>query len=255
MSNDRRSQILQILDSKGEVQLQQLKETFPEVSVMTLRRDLISLENDGYAIRTYGGAVSSKKLQVMSGEEDAYSRRAAENVEAKVLIAQKALPMVENGRSIYFDAGSTIMCLAKVLPDDNYSIVTSGVNIGLELIKKQRISVVTLGGSINRNTLSVSGPGAGEVIDGINIDIAFMAASGFSIDSGFTVSNIYECELKRKVVNRAKKVIMLMDASKINKNLPFTYAGLKDIDIWICEGKLPPGVQKEMKKYNVNVMW
>jgi DeoR/GlpR family transcriptional regulator of sugar metabolism len=255
MSNDRRSQILQILDSKGEVQLQQLKETFPEVSVMTLRRDLISLENDGYAIRTYGGAVSSKKLQVMSGEEDAYSRRAAENVEGKVIISQKALPMVESGRSIYFDAGSTIMCLARVLPDDNYSIVTSGVNIGLELIKKQRISVVTLGGSINRNTLSVSGPDAAAIIDRINIDIAFMAASGFSIDSGFTVSNIYECELKRKVVNRAKKVIMLMDVTKINKNLPFTYAGLKDIDTWICDGKHPLDVQKEMKKNNVDAIW
>jgi len=221
---------------------------------MTLRRDLISIENDGHAIRTYGGAVSSKKLQSINGEEDAYSRRAAENVEAKVLIAQKAARIIENGRSIYFDAGSTVMCLAKILPDDNFSIVTSGMNTGLELIKKMRISVVTLGGLINRNTLSVSGPDAATFLDRINIDIAFMAASGFSTESGFTVSNIYECELKRKVVKRAKKVVMLMDSSKINKNLPFTYASLNDLDIWICDKKLPDDIKKEAEKNNVYII-
>lgn len=254
MNNDRQHQILQLLEQKGEVQLQQLKEIFPEVSMMTLRRDLISLENSGHLIRTYGGAVSVKKVSGAGGEEDAYSRRAAENVEAKMKIAEKAVSMVEKGRSIYFDAGSTIMWLAKLLPDENFSIVTSGANIALELVKKLRTSVVTLGGLINRNTLSMSGPNAISFLDTINIDIAFMAASGFSIDSGFTVSNIYEGELKRKVVKRAKKVILLMDTHKINKDLPFTYATLEDIDVWICEKELLPDVEAEAKKYGVDII-
>lgn len=254
MNNERQQQILNILENKGEVQLQQLKEVFPEVSMMTLRRDLISLENDGFLIRTHGGAVSAKKLSGITGEEDAYSRRAMENVEGKMKIADKAAALVEKGRSIYFDAGSTSMCLAKVLPDDNFSIVTSGANIALELVKKLRPSVVTLGGQVNRNTLSMSGPNAMSVLDMINIDLAFMAASGFSIDSGLTVSNIYECELKRKVVKRARKVILLMDAEKLNKDLPFTYASLEDIDIWVCDKPLPPEVEAEAKKYGVQVI-
>lgn len=254
MNTDRQQHILQILEQKGEVQLQQLKELFPEVSMMTLRRDLISLEADGRLIRTYGGAVSTGKLAFANGEEDAYSRRAAENVEAKVKIAEKAISMVEKGRSVYFDAGSTTMQLAKMLPDDNLTIVTSGVNIGMTLMKKPASSVVILGGLINRNTLSASGPAALTQLDTINIDLAFMAASGFSVDSGFTVSNIYECELKRKVVKRAKKVIMLMDSTKINKDLPFTYATLEDLDIWVCESKLPPDVAAEAEQYGVKVL-
>lgn len=254
MSNDRQQHILQLLEHKGEVQLQQLKEIFPEVSMMTLRRDLISLENDGYLIRTHGGAVSIKKVS-NGGEEDAYSRRAGENIEAKMHIADKAVSMVEKGRSIYFDAGSTIMHLAKLLPDDSFSIVTSGANIAMELVKKMRTSVVVLGGLVNRNTLSMSGPDAIAILDTINIDLAFMAASGFSIDSGFTVSNIYECELKGKVVRRAKKVITLMDSSKVNKNLPFTYGSLKDIDVLVCEKQLPPDVEAEAAKYNVQLIY
>lgn len=255
MANDRQHQILQLIEQKGEIQLQQLKDIFPEVSMMTLRRDLISLENEGHVVRTYGGAVSVKKLSHVSGEEDAYSRRAAENVEAKLKIAKKAVTLVEKGRSIYFDAGSTIMCLAKALPDDSFSIVTSGANIALELVKKLRTSVVTLGGLMNRNTLSMSGPNAISLLETINIDLAFMSASGFSIDSGFTVSNMYECELKRTVVSRAKKVIMLVDTSKINKNLPFTYAKIEDVDIWVCEKELPPEVNEEAKKCNVEVLY
>jgi DeoR/GlpR family transcriptional regulator of sugar metabolism len=254
VNNDRQHQILQLIEQKGEIQLQQLKEIFPEVSTMTLRRDLISLENEGYLIRTYGGAVSAKKLYAATGEEDAYSRRAAENVEAKSRIAEKAVSLVEKGRSIYFDAGSTLMCLTKILPDDNFSIVTSGTNIALELVKKLNTSVVGLGGTLNRNTLSMSGPNAISFLDTINIDIAFMSASGFSVDSGYTVSNIYEGELKRKVVKKAKKVIMLMDTSKINKNMVFTYAKLEDIDIWVCEKQLPKEVEAEAKKFNVQVL-
>jgi len=252
--NERQQHILELLEQKGEVQLQQLKDIFSEVSMMTLRRDLISLENEGYLIRTYGGAVSVKKIAANSGEEDAYSRRATENVEAKMKIAEKAVHMVEKGRSVFFDSGSTIMCLAKLLPDDSYSVVTSGANIALELIKKLRTSVFTLGGLMNRNTLSMSGPYAISGLNTINIDLAFLAASGFSIDRGFTVSNMYECELKRKVVEQAKKVILLMDTGKMNKDLPFTYATLEDIDVWVCEKELPNDVAAEAAKYNVKIL-
>jgi len=253
VNNERQNQILQMVEQKGEVQLQHLKDLFPEFSIMTLRRDLTFLESEGHLIRTHGGAVSAKKVSMISGEEDAYSRRAADNIEAKIIIAQKAVSLVEKGRSIYFDAGSTVMCIAQILPDENYSLLTSGANIALELLKKQRTSVVALGGQINRNTLSMSGPNAISLLDSINIDVAFMSSSGFSVDSGFTVSNAYECELKRKVVKRAKKVILVMDSSKIGKSMPFTYANLEDIDILISERPLAHEIEAEANKYGVKI--
>lgn len=254
MNNPRRNQIIHLLDHKGDVQLCHLREMFPEVSEMTLRRDLIFLEKKGLIVRTYGGAVSTKRLVMSVDGENVYSRTAAENMPAKIKIAQKALPLVEKGRSIYFDSGTTIMCLAEILPDDNYSIITNGADIALELIKKVKISVTVLGGQMNRNTLSMSGPRITDYLDGMNIDLAFMSASGFSVRNGFTVADIYECELKRKLVGRAGKVIMLLDTCKINKNLPFTYASLDDADIWICEKELPGLVVEEAEKHHVSVM-
>jgi DeoR family fructose operon transcriptional repressor len=152
---DRRSTIKQYIEEKGEVHLRELEELLPEVSSMTLRRDLIYLEEKGYVIRTRGGAVSVK--HVAAAGEDMYNLRAAENMEGKTKIAKKAVEFVETGRSIYIDSGTTMMCLAKELPDENFSILTSGPNIGLEIIKKTKPSVVLTGGVISRNNLSTSG--------------------------------------------------------------------------------------------------
>jgi DeoR/GlpR family transcriptional regulator of sugar metabolism len=254
--NDRQEKIVEMMENgKSEITLKELKETFDTVSDMTLRRDLITLEKEGFLIRAYGKAIKAAKVSGILKQEDDYSIRASENTQGKQAIAEAALTFAEKGRSVFLDAGTTIMCLARLLDDDNYSILTNGLNIAVELVKKNRISVVVLGGQVGRNSLSASGPYADSFVENINIDIAFMASSGFSLESGFTVGNIYECELKRKIVKRARKVILLMDTSKINKNLPFTYGTLKDIDVWITEKPLPDDIAGEAQNRNVEMIY
>lgn len=254
MYNERQEKILNILNEKGEVQISELRNVFPQVSTMTLRRDLSHLESKGQLIRTHGGAVNIRKLSSIYGEEDAYTLRAAENVEEKMLIAEKAKEFLDNGRSIYLDAGSTIMYFSRLIPDENFSILTSGINIALELTKKEKITIYHTGGQLNNNTLSSSGPTAISMLDTINIDIAFMAASGFSIENGFTVSNFFECELKKAVIKKAKKVIMLVDSSKFNKVLAFTFGHLSDMDILIGDDKIPEHIVKKAKDAGVKVL-
>lgn len=254
MYNDRQERILDLLNEKGEIQLSELRDIFPQVSTMTLRRDLTMLEGKGLLIRTHGGAVSMKKLSSIYGEEDAYSLRAAENVEAKMSIAQKATEYLDNGRSIFLDAGSTIMCLAKLIPDEPFSILTSGINIAMELTKKSHVTIYHTGGQLNRNSLSSSGPTAMSILDFMNIDIAFMAASGFTLENGFTVSNFFEGELKKAVMKKAKKVIMLVDSSKYNKVLAFTFGSLNDLDILITDGNLPQAVVDKALELGVKVI-
>ncbi len=249
MNKDRRSTIKQYIEEKGEVHLRELEELLPEVSTMTLRRDLIYLEEKGYVIRTRGGAVSVKR--VAAAVEDMYSLRAAENIEGKTKIAKKAVEFVETGRSIYIDSGTTMMCLAQELPDENFSILTSGPNIGLEIIKKTKPNVVLTGGVISRNNLSVSGSNWLHLIRNINIDIAFMATSGYSLETGFTIGNFNECELKKLVIEKARKKILLMDITKIDKTMPYTFATLKDIDILICDADLPDGIKKAAQENGV----
>jgi DeoR/GlpR family transcriptional regulator of sugar metabolism len=253
MSAERKERIQELIEEKGEIRLRELNELFPGLSTMTLRRDLDALEKEGLVIRTHGGAVSVKRLAVKGGEENPYEIRAQENKDAKLAIAQKVLHLVEEGRSLYFDSGSTIMSLAEILPNERFSVLTSGLNIALEIQKRSLPTVMTVGGLINRNTLSASGPAAIKLLESVNIDLAFMAASGFSVERGFTVANVYESELKKAVVKEAREVIVLIDSSKIDKNLPFTYATLAEIDAIACEKPLPPEVEAAVREANVNI--
>ena len=125
--------------------LKELEVTFPDCSSMTLRRDLKYLEDTGYVKRTRGGAVALSRLSMSA--EDQYSRRALDNTSAKKEIAKKAAKYIESGRSLYLDSGTTLMLFAKEIPDDYFSILTSGPNIALELIKSAKPNVTIIGGT------------------------------------------------------------------------------------------------------------
>ncbi len=252
-SSARREKIEKLIHKNGEVSLKSLEQTFPDISSMTLRRDLIFLEKKGDIIRVRGGAKSIKGISKI--QEDIYTSRMTENIEAKKLISKIASQFLETGRSIYIDSGTTTMCLAEILPDENFSILTSAPNIGIEIIKKHLPTVTLIGGQLSRNNISASGVNSLSFLKNINIDIAFIATSGFSLESGFTGGDYNECELKRFVIKKARKVILLMDISKIGKNMPFTFANLKEIDILICDKKIDKTIIEKMNKYGVKIYY
>ncbi len=248
MKNERREQIIQYIEASGEVKLEELEELFPGCSTMTLRRDLLALEEAGRLKRTRGGAVALKRLM---GSEGMYSRRAMENVRGKMAIARIAAQCLDPNSSIYLDSGSTVMMLAQLLPDSYRPIITSGANTALELVKHPGFSVTLLGGQLNSNTFSVSGHIAESAIDGLNIETAVMSTSGFAIDEGFTSGTFTENELKRIVIAKARHVIMLMDHSKIGRSMPLTFATLDDIDVLISDVQ-DDGLLQACKAHDVN---
>ena len=252
MNTERREQIKDILRKRGEIKLKELEEMFSQCSSMTLRRDLKYLEDNGFIKRTRGGAVAMNRLSIAA--ENIYAQRVFEHVAQKYAIAKKAFPFIERGRSIYIDAGSTTTLFAREMEDEYLSVMTSGLNIAEELIKKQKPTVTLVGGQFNRNTLSASGISSAQFIREVNIDIAFMATSGFSMENGFTSGIYTESELKKEVIHRARKTIMLMDSSKIDKIMTFTFAYLDDIDILISDDDLDPEIKKEAERRGIQVV-
>ncbi|HBQ64845.1 MAG TPA: DeoR/GlpR transcriptional regulator [Clostridiales bacterium] len=254
MDIDRKDKIRTYIEQQGSVRISDLEVLYPNISGMTIRRDLFALESEGCIRRVRGGA---KAIPRGSGlKEDVYSQRISRNTEAKKKIAQNAMQFIETGRSIYIDSGTTTAILAKMIPDADYSIITSGPNIGMDLTLGHSNSRVTLiGGQLNRSNLTVSGPGSLHFLKDLNIDIAFVATTGFSLKSGFTNGDYNECELKKVVIRKAGRVIMLMDSTKIGRNLPFTFATLREVDILITDSELPPEYRDAAKKYNVRVIY
>ncbi len=252
MPINRRESINQYIQSKGEVKLTELEEKYSDVSSMTLRRDLEMLERQGQIIRVRGGAKSIAHLSLL--KEAAYNQRQAENIQSKLVIATKAASLVEAGRSLYIDSGTTCMFFAKQLPDQTLFVLTPAPNIALELAKNSNIKINLTGGQLNRDTLTLSGFNAAEYVKSLNIDLAFMAASGFSLSTGFTCGDYYEAELKRLIIKKAQRVVMLMDTAKINSGLPHTFARLSNIHTWVTEGPLPEDIGKAAYKARVHLL-
>lgn len=242
MKAARRQIIRKILQSKPFVSLKELEEHFPEVTSMTLRRDIEYFEQQGELIKVRNGARSMKFIA--STADDKYNQREHENEEIKRVLANKACVYLEKGKTLFFDAGSTIMQMAQVMPDAVYNIVTPSPNVALKLVEKNLPIVNLIGGIVNRDSISVTGDMSIQSLQSISIDIAFLVPSGYSRDGGFTCGNFSESELKNYVAKNARKVIMLMDASKYDKNFPYKFCDMSDVDIIITDADLKEATGK-----------
>lgn len=242
LSLKRRNIIKGLLAQKPFVSLQELETIFPDVSSMTLRRDIEYFERLGDAIKVRGGARSMKFIT--NPLEDSFSKRLGENVGEKEKLAKHAATMIETGRSIFLDSGTTILRLAEILPNERITVTTAGVNIATELIKKDLPIVNVVGGMLNRDSLSLSGNQTLGFIENINIDVAFMVPSGASVKGGLTCGNNIECELKKLVVEKAERVVVLMDSSKFDRSMPYTFCNIDRIDDIITDKPLPDGIKR-----------
>jgi len=250
--NDRQQKIHHIINEKGEAKLSELENLFPDISTMTIRRDLEKLESLGEIVRTRSGAKSIAYLTRLS--EAQFSERENENISEKNFIAQTAYRYVRQESSIFLDTGTTVTGLARLLKNDKLFIITTAPNIALECAKNHDNTVFMTGGQLSSGNLSLSGVNALSFLDHINIDITFMASSVFTFRGGFTCGSIDECEIKKRVIEKAAKVIMLMDSSKFGRNMPFTFAGITDIDILITDNKITKGDLIELGKAGIEVV-
>ncbi len=252
MGNNRRDIIREMLSEQPFVSLKELSERFPALSGMTLRRDIEYFEEQGECIKVRGGARSMKFIT--TSLEESFNLRLHANSAAKELIAQRAAAMIEPGRSIFLDSGTTVLRLVSAIRDERVTITTSGPNVALELLKKNMPIVNIVGGMINRDNISVSGTQAMRYMEDINIDIAFLTPSGLSLENGFTCGNYSECEFKQLIVEKARKVVLLMDSSKIDKSLPYTFARMGDIDAVITNRELPPDITRMAKEMKTEII-
>ncbi|MBE6903380.1 MAG: DeoR/GlpR transcriptional regulator [Ruminococcaceae bacterium] len=253
MNYDRQETIKRLLNENNIVYLKDLEKLFPDVSSMTLRRDIEKLEFQGIAQKIRGGAKRTV-FDSSSAHEPAYSHRATVNMDIKTRLARNAVKFIESGRAVFLDSGTTTMELAKLLPDIKLSILTTGPNIAIEASKRYSTTVNMVGGTINSNNCAVSGMQALSFIKSINIDIAFTTPSGYSQSGGFTVGNYADCEVKRAIIKKANKVVMLMSSDKLDKSLPFTFATLKDIDVLITDGVLEESILKTAERSGIEII-
>ncbi len=251
MNQIRREKIRKCIQEKGVVSIKQLTELFPDVSVMTIHRDLAKLEEERLIIRTRGGAMA---INYHGVTERKFETRMQSKVVEKQEIAQKALELIYTDSTVFFDAGSSCVALAQMLPDIELNIFTTAPNIAMELSRLVHPTIHMCGGTLNRANQAVSGASTLAMLENINIAMAFIGVSGYTTDGGFTCGKEDEMQVKRLIMKKAACKVILMDSSKCGKIFPYMFGEMEDVDYVISDGKLPEEFLRLAQEANVTVL-
>ena len=253
MTEERREKIRVLFSEKPFVSLAELCEMLPDLSDMTLRRDIEYFDRIGVAVKVRGGARSVKFIGDTT--EAPIANRMNTSVEEKTRIAKAAASYIDGGHSVFFDSGSTVEKIVDFVPQTKTTFITSSPQIALDLCRQGPHSVNIIGGRVDRDSLSVSGMHAMKFLADVNLDVAFLSPSGFSLSEGFTCGNYSECELKSTVAKKARFVVMLMDKTKIDRVLPFTFCKLEDVDVLITDDALPEEIASQIDTDRTKIVY
>lgn len=249
MNRIRQEKIKEYIESRSVATIKEIKELIPEVSLMTIHRDLDVLAAQGI-IEKHRGAVRS----VHHPGDIEFNVRMRENNDGKMVIAQKALSLIQPYSSIFLDASTSNLFLARNMPDINLNIITTGPGIAIELSRLHNPVVTMCCGIMNRKNLAVSGLNTLEMLEKINIDTAFIGVSGCSDDMGFTCGTEADMLIKQIVIKKARATILMCGSEKFNRLMPYTFATMRDVDYIISDGPVPKQLSEAAKKENIMIL-
>ncbi len=242
-TEQRRIEILTYLREKKEVSVADLAGKF-DVSLPTIRADLTFLEENNKLTRTHGGAILNKKI----GEYQTISEKKIINTDKKILIAKKAIELVEENDTIALDSGTTSFALCKKLTSfKNLTLIINDFSIANFLSENSTFKLIFVGGLIGRDINSTNGPKALSFLDNINCDKAFLACESFDLKKGFSTFDENQAAFKKRLMETSKTKIMLLDSSKFDKVSSFTFSKIEDFDYLISD-KVSEDYRKKIVK-------
>ena len=209
----RMKDIVNRVDHLGTVSVADLAEQF-DVAVETIRRDLRVLEEGGYLRRTHGGAES---IIDSDAGMPSFGSRQAENAAAKQIMADQAISMIREGDVLMLDQSSSCWYLAQSLPNIDLTIITNSVRIVFDMVQKQKIKVIAIGGEYFEKYGAFLGVIAVNNISEFHADICFHSCGAFQEGIGAWDNNELNAGVKKAMIRNSRSNVLLCDTSKFNR--------------------------------------
>lgn len=186
------------------------------VSVVTIRRDLDLLEQQGLLRRTHGGAVSIEPLFYEPFKNNRSFQAQVEHLaNEKRRIGRAAAALINPGETIAITPGTTTAEIIRSLPlDSKITVVTNTVNIAMELSTRKDVNVFVTGGHLHGEWFSLVGPSAARSLDNMLIHTMFIGADGIDAQWGLSCFSSDEAELNATMMRHARRHIAVVDHTK-----------------------------------------
>ncbi|GIP20998.1 DeoR/GlpR family DNA-binding transcription regulator [Paenibacillus sp. J22TS3] len=239
--------IMEVLLNEKEVTVNELSERLA-VTGKTIRDDLSKLEQQGLIRRVHGGAIlaQSDQFGILSTPESQVKHLAE-----KSQIAERAIRHIEPKDIIALDGGSTLLELARKLPELPLTVISNDVHIINELTPKEHIRLVVPGGYRVRNMLV--GPEAVTYIRNLNINKAFISSTGVHLEQGLSVYTGDLIDYKRALIETAARSYAVVDSHKFGQSALRSFAALTEMTALITDNGLSPEVIQQYRSAGVNL--
>lgn len=258
---ERQQRIIDELNINGRVIVAELV-TLCQVSQETIRRDLTQLEKRGLLQRSHGGAVPSRKqaataagnTRAVNEYELAFRQRMNEQVEAKMVIAKRALDFISPGDCLLLDSSTTCWYLARQLPDIELTVLTNSLRIVQTLAARGSIRTICLGGEYSDRYEAFHGIVAEQPLREFQINKIFFSCSSLGNDGYLREGNENNAHLKQQMLLAAERKHLLMDGSKFLRPSFARICHYRDVDFLITDQLTDKELEQELAWNGVNII-
>lgn len=219
LTETRQEEILRMLEQKGSVTVQELKDVFG-TSESTIRRDLNVLHKKGALIKVFGGAVQTESR--INTREEEVALRKEQSREEKLRIARYAASLIEPDDFIYLDAGTTTGYMIPYLTERTAMFVTNAVSHAL-MLAENGFRVILIGGELKAATEAIVGNEAYVNLKKYNFTKGFWGANGVNPMAGFTTPDINEAMIKECAMKHTQRPYVLCDSRKFHQVSPVSF--------------------------------
>ena len=249
LQHDRQHAIYLLALGQGSVDVADLARRYG-VTTETIRRDLSDMQSRNLVRRVHGGAVPVERIS----HEPMLAARDVVNAEEKLRIATKAVDEVPEHGSVIIDSGSTTQRLAAVFPvDRGVHVVTNSLTAALTLSRRGLGRLTVLGGAVRTNTLAMVDETTRAELQHMTVDVLFTSCDGLSFQHGLTTPYREEHMIKRAMIERARRVVALVDQSKFGNVQMFSFAAFDEIDVLVTDTRADPEAAAILSSHGISV--
>ncbi|MGE7842029.1 DeoR/GlpR family DNA-binding transcription regulator [Lysinibacillus sp. NPDC093712] len=235
---ERQQHILQYVRNNKVVKLVTLTKEF-NVSMETIRRDIQLLVQEKKIEKFYGGV---KYIEPVEGLMD---NRLTQQLTEKIAIAKTCASLVDDGDCIFIDSGTTTYQMTPfLLGKEKLTVVTNSLPVAFDLIGSN-IEVMIIGGKIRHSEKSVTSNDFLFRFEHLNINKAFICASGVTLEKGISDFSLEEAMTRKQLINISQTVYVATDSSKFNKDVAIQVCLLDQVDKIITDNKLSKETLKQ----------
>lgn len=246
---ERRERILDLVKQTGYSSVAELGARFG-VSEMTVRRDLGRLEEEGLVRVVHGGVSAVTDLLAPVH----FQFRTHHHMTAKRAIGARAAAMIEPNTVVGFDAGTTVLEMARRVPGGmNLTAVTHSLPAMNVLARREGVRLIGLAGTYEPDLQAFAGRLATGPLAQLHVGTMFLAASSIW-DGAMWATNSRDVEMKQALVRAADRIVLLADSSKFQYSALMMVAPLASVAALITDDRLPEAARRAVERSRVELI-